>query len=36
MMEWSVDDDGYVALPQGVGLGVEMDDGREDSGGRGE
>ena len=25
MMEWSVDQDGYVALPQGVGLGVEMD-----------
>ena len=25
MMEWSVDNNGYVALPQGVGLGVEMD-----------
>ena len=25
MIDWSVDKDGYVALPKGVGLGVEMD-----------
>ncbi|MBM3831187.1 MAG: mandelate racemase/muconate lactonizing enzyme family protein, partial [Verrucomicrobia bacterium] len=25
MMDWSVDKDGYVALPKGVGLGVQMD-----------
>jgi len=24
MMDWSVDKDGYVALPKGVGLGVQM------------
>jgi galactonate dehydratase len=25
VMDWQVDKDGYVALPKGVGLGVEMD-----------
>ena len=25
-MEWQVDKEGYVALPQGPGLGVEMDE----------
>ena len=25
MIDWSVDKEGYVALPKGVGLGVEMD-----------
>ena len=26
VMDWQVDKDGYVALPKGVGLGVEMDE----------
>ncbi len=26
MMDWTVDKDGYVALPKGVGLGVQMDE----------